>query len=503
MGTPAVRASSSSWVAGLLCGAVLAIYCVVAVVPASRHPNTNGFAAYYTAARVLLETPHDLKWVYDNPWFQRHIDAFGFVRVLDIYNIQPPTMSLMFAPVAWMSPGRARLVWIVCSVGFWWLGLTLLAGVLALRRGRVDPRLGLAALTSAYIPLTDNLHRGQAYALLFFLLCAAIHFASHPNTRKRWLAGVPLGFMLVLKMAGLWFWPFLLMARRWRIVLTAAATALTVAILAAPAIGGQPWRIYLEELPRLASDPVRYVTANQTVTSLTGHLFVFDARWNPAPIANLRPLAIGLSLAVTVVALIVSARLQRLASEERDARALSWGLLTSLCVSVTPIAESYHYLLVLPAVVIAFWWAARRRVSRTSWTALVLAVLLLITPFRLYGWRSLQAGWLTLLAYPRLYGAFALWAWLARALSRYEPDERGHERGESFSGLRIAGRAFPSEQNLSRATTRRADPEPGCGRKGAVRSRGAIGVVPALIGRGMTIVALDAVERSAARRNRG
>jgi hypothetical protein len=141
----------------------------------------------------------------------------------------------------------------------------------------------------------------------------------------------------------------LLVARRWRILLAAAATAMTVAILAAPAIGGQPWRLYLEELPRLGSDPVRYVTADQTVTSLTGHLFVFDPRWSPAPAANLRPLAIGLSLTVTVVALVVSARLQRLASEERDARTLSWGLLTALCVSLTPIAESYHYLLVLPA----------------------------------------------------------------------------------------------------------------------------------------------------------
>lgn len=398
------------------------------VVPACRHPSTNGFAAYYTAARILLETPHDLKRVYDNPWFQQRIDAFGFDHVLDIYNIQPPTMGLMFAPIAWMSPARARLVWIVCSVGFWWLGLTLLGEALALRPGRVDPRLRLAALTSAYVPLTDNLHRGQAYALLFFLLCAAVHFALHPNVGRRWLAGVPLGFMLVLKMAGLWFWPFLLVARRWRIVLAATATALAVAIFAAPVIGGQPWRRYLEELPRLGSDPVRYVTADQTVTSLTGHLFVFDPRWNPAPAANLPPLALGLSLAITALALVVSARLQRLASQQREARALSWGLLTALCVSLTPIAESYHYLLVLPAVVIAFWWAARRGVSRSSWTALGLAVLLLVTPFRLYGYRSLQAGWLALLAYPRLYGAFALWGWLARALHRYEVDERRSSR---------------------------------------------------------------------------
>jgi len=412
----AIRASSSSRIAAVLCGTVLAIYCVVAVVPACRHPNTNGFAAYYTAARILLQTPNDLKRVYDNPWFQRHIDEFGFDRVLDIYNVQPPTMSLILAPIAWMSPARARFVWILCSVGFWWLGVTLLVSGLALRGGSVDPRLRLAALTSTYVPLTDNFHRGQVYALLFFLLCASVHFDLQQNARRRWLAGVPLGLMLVLKMAGLWLWPFLLVARRWRTVAIATVTAASVAILALPVTGAQAWRLYFGQLPSLGSDPVRYVTAYQTVISLTGHLFVFDARWNRAPVANLPSLAIGLSLVCTLAVLIASARLQRLASEERDARILSWGLLAALGVSLTPNAESYHYLLVLPAVVIAFWWAARRGVSRSSWTALVLAAFLIITPFRVYGSRCLQAGWLSLLAYPRLYGAFALWGWLARAL---------------------------------------------------------------------------------------
>jgi hypothetical protein len=417
---------------------VLAVYGVLVVVPASRNPNTNGFAAYYTASRVLLETHRDLRRVYDNPWFQRRIDGFGFERVLDIYNIQPPTMSLMFVPVAWMSPARARIVWIVCSVVLWGSGLALLARTLALgRRGGADLWLRLAALTTAYIPLTDNLRQGQCYALLFFLLCAVVHFALHPKAERAWLAGVPLGLMLVLKMAGVWFWPFLLVARRWGVLSAAAVTALAVTIFAAPVIDGEAWRRFFQELPRLASDPIRYVAAYQTVTSLTGHLFVFDARWNPKPVANLRPLAIGLSLIVTAVALGVSARLQRLATEDRDARTLSWGLLTALCVSLAPIAEGYHYLLVLPALVVALWWATQRGVSRIAWAVLLAAILLLVVPPRIYGSHRLRSGWLALLAYPRLYGAFVLWGWLARALFRHDGHER-LDRAQSVARLHLA-----------------------------------------------------------------
>jgi Glycosyltransferase family 87 len=189
---------------GLLCGAVLAGYSVFVVAPACRHPNTNGFAAYYTASRILLETPRELRRAYDNPWFQERIDAFGFARVRDIYNIQPPTMSLMLVPIAWMSPARARIVWVICSVVLWWSGLALLVKTFARNGGGlVAPWVRLAALTTAYISLADNFRQGQCYALLFFLLCAVLYLAQHPNPRRTWLAGVPLGVMLVLKMAGL------------------------------------------------------------------------------------------------------------------------------------------------------------------------------------------------------------------------------------------------------------------------------------------------------------
>lgn len=45
---------------------------------------------------------------------------------------------------------------------------------------------------------------------------------------------------------------------------------------------------------------------------------------------------------------------------------------------------------------------------------LVGALLLLGAPLP-YGDPAMSAGWLALLAYPRLYGAWLLWGWLVRA----------------------------------------------------------------------------------------
>jgi hypothetical protein len=72
---------------------------------------------------------------------------------------------------------------------------------------------------------------------------------------------------------------------------------------------------------------------------------------------------------------------------------------------------------VLPSLLVAAWWASQSRVSWTALAVLVVATVLLGTPLA-YESARLQGGWAALLAYPRVYGAYLLWGWLAWALSR-------------------------------------------------------------------------------------
>lgn len=194
-----------------------------------------------------------------------------------------------------------------------------------------------------------------------------------------------------------------------------ALVAAASVLISLPWIDVDTWLAYASNLPRLATMPARYVTAYQTVTSLSGHLFVYDARWNPAPVADWPWLARGLSLGLLAGTLVLSARWARFRDGPRDTQALTLALFSSLLAANAPVGEGHHYLLVLPAVIVAVWWALYTRPGGVAWAVLFGAILLLGAPLP-YTSTRLQAGWLALLAYPRVYGAYLLWGWLGWAL---------------------------------------------------------------------------------------
>jgi hypothetical protein len=396
-------------------------FAALVVVPAARHPDTHGFAAYYTASRVLLASPHDLARVYDEAWFQSQIDASGFRRVRDIYNVQPPTMALLLVPVAWMRVGVARAVWVAASAGFWLLGCASLARALVERTARPRATLAIVAATTAFVPLRDGFRQGQCYALLFFLLALHLELSLRDDAgahdgRRGWRAGVPLGLMLVTKQAGAWLVVLLLVGRRWRTLGGVALTASAVVLASAPWVGVEAWSRFLARLPSLASSPERTVTAYQTVTGLAGHLFTFDATWNPSPPVVAPLLATATTATVTLAVLARSARAFARAAPSHATRALSLAMAAAPAVCLAPIAESYHFVLVLPSLVVAWWWCLCARSSRRAWVGLGVATALLSVPQSLYGLPALQSGWGALLAYPRVYGSLLLWGWLLGAL---------------------------------------------------------------------------------------
>jgi len=396
---------------------MLAAYALLVLLPAVRHPDTHGFAAYYAAARVLLTAPTDLARVYDNTWFQSQIDADGFRHVRDIYNVQPPTMALLLTPFAWLPPETARALWVAVGAICWVLGCRSLARALGITSKDGHATLLVVAATSLFLPLRDNFRQGQCYAFLFFLLALHLELDLRRDSRSAWLAGLPLGAMLILKQAGVWLALLLLLSGRWRTVLAAAATTLAVAVLVSPWVGTDAWSAFLAALPSLAHSPERYVSAYQTVGGLFGHLFVYDATSNPEPAIHMPILAPVATATVVLIGIVQSVRLGRLSGSSHAEGALSLGMFAALIVTVAPIAESYHYCLVLPSLIIAWWWAFTTRSPATSWVVLTTATLLLTTTYSMYGWARIQAGGWALFAYPRVYGAFLLWGWLGSAVA--------------------------------------------------------------------------------------
>jgi hypothetical protein len=416
------------------CSIAIGIFVVHVVIPAARNPATVGFTTCYAESRIVLESPRDLGRIYDDAWFQARIDGFLGQHVPEIAHAQPPTMSLIMLPVAWLPPAQARIAWIWMSLLFWVVGLAALADALHLPSVLgVPSAVWLTAASTAFRPIVENLRRGQGYALLFCLIALAVHSLLRTSRRRWWQAGASLGLALVLKSAGVWIYPLLAVARQWRILAGAAIAALVVVIASSTFMGWRIWPIYLADGFRfLALEPSNHVAAYQTLRSLTGHLFIYDGTWNAAPVAHLPALAKALNVLILGTAFVISARLERLDAEGLEERALTIALFDALIVPAAPIGEGYHYVLIFPAVVIAWWWAVRARADLRSRLALAACTALLLVPQAIYGSPRLSGGWTALLAYPLLCGAFGLWVWLGLALRRCP-------RGAQAEGQQRAG----------------------------------------------------------------
>ena len=103
---PEDRPAGLYWALAPLLAAWVAAYALWVVLPAAR-ATTHGFAAYYTAARLLLNEPETMAHIYDNDWFAAQIVDSGIHGVYDIFNIQPPTMGLMLLPLVPLPAGAA------------------------------------------------------------------------------------------------------------------------------------------------------------------------------------------------------------------------------------------------------------------------------------------------------------------------------------------------------------------------------------------------------------
>jgi hypothetical protein len=246
--------------------------------------------------------------------------------------------------------------------------------------------------------------------------CHAVVYrlSSIVSVRKRdAVAGLALGLMLALKLAGSWIWLPLLIAGRWRALAWAGVSAAGIALITLPFIGTSAWRSFFVLLPDSLTDPRRTVAAYQTVTSLFGHLLDHDPRWNPAPLVDAPWAARALTVGVSFGALVLSAYWARCAEQRRP---LGMALCMALVVTNAPFAEGYHYALTLAPLLVAGWWAWCAWLGWRAWAMLALAALLLGAPLP-YKAAQIQAGWWALAAYPRVYGAYLLWGWIAWALT--------------------------------------------------------------------------------------
>lgn len=369
---------------------VLAVFAVF-----SAGSMTHGFVAYYAASRLLVSGQLG-PIAYDDRWFGEKVQQLTASSVREIFTPNPPTMALMALPVAGLDPQTARTIWLLVSLLAFVAAVAALVRYQALRNREVSIPVLLVMLLSPAV--FTNLRIGQGYLIVFTLSVATALLLIKGRDRA---AGVCLGGLLALKMSGLPIVWLLIAKKRWIALVAAAITGAVVVIAITPFIDPRMWIVFPSEVRAFVARPSGSVTAYQTTLSLARHLCIADPQWNPAPAASCAPIAF------VVPAIIIGlATLLTFILAARSTRVEPWiAAGATLTVLSQPAAAEPHFvLLAIPLVLL-----------RLSMPEFVVIAALLIVPLELTAERF-TAGWAVLLAYPRLYAAWLLFAASVREL---------------------------------------------------------------------------------------
>jgi hypothetical protein len=261
-----------------------------------------------------------------------------------------------------------------------------------------------------------NLRIGQGYLFVFALFAMAVVLLMRGRDRS---AGATLGALLALKTSGVALAVLFVARRRWHALAAAALMAVMLALAITPFIDPSMWLVYPDHVRAYVNRPASSVTAYQTTLSLFRRLCVADSVWNPSPAASCASIAFIvpalLTGGATLLTAIVAARSRRAEPWLAAAAALS-------VLTLPAVAEPHFALMGIPLLLIPL----------RSWELAIIATLLIV-PLEMTAERF-TAGWSVLLAYPRLYAAWLLWAASVRQMLA---DRAPRDAGRATSHVKI------------------------------------------------------------------
>ncbi|MHB8625401.1 MAG: glycosyltransferase family 87 protein [Aggregatilineales bacterium] len=358
---------------------------------------TQGFAAYYAASYAVLHGGATA--LTDDTVFPLWVIQSGISGIHEVFAGNAPTLALLMIPLTAFRPETAQTLWLIVNVGLLVLCTWLAGRICAPHNPTV--RWWIMAVFALLTPVAETLRYGQVYLLLAFL--SLITFAA---LRKRHdlLAGIAIGAMLLIKpYYGILSLGVLAWSRRPRSIGAAIVAAGLVVIGSLPLLA-EAWPGFLPALFNVNDAPWAGIAANQTLNSLTQHLFLYTPLWNPEPLIDSPWLANGLRYGLLIVMVAITVR-----QAFKHNPLWLWPPALALMPILAPVGEIHHYTLLLLPIAVGITYLLERRPDRLTMGAIGLGLLLLIVAWpslhSLIGW----GGWNGLLAYPRLLGGVLLW----------------------------------------------------------------------------------------------
>ena len=342
-----------------LLGLVLTVY-VVAGIEFSKRAFTADFIQFFASARSLTAGDslyRPLRLADFNPAEAESPTTAAAPHP----NLNPPVLSLLLAPLAFLGLRASYLCWTGCS-----LISGLLACVLLWRglhgTGRRDLQLvWLWLVFLIYFPTYSALTMGQVTMVVLLPLAGAWFAARSGHAR---LAGVLLGMAVSLKLFVALVVVFFAIQRRWRSVAWALGTVLFVVAVTLPFVGV---RAYVEYFSVMAS--VTWFGNSWNASYAAAVTRVLGGSEN-VPLVNLPKVARGFVLLCSGATLLWLAWLTwpRPAGECNTERFdLGYGLTLVVMLLVSPLGWMYYFpLLVLPGY--AIWSLTRHgRLRLATW----------------------------------------------------------------------------------------------------------------------------------------
>lgn len=216
---------------GVVCLLYLALVLAGAsslVRPHAAPPAINDFIAFHAAGGMALQGR--AAEAYDATLLHAAQRAvFGGEFAGAFFWLNPPSFFLAVAPFSALPYIAAWLAWSLLTAIFLGAMLRLIVPGAVVVALMAAPAIFICAFVGQNGMLTAGLMAG----------CLAL------LERRPRLAGVLLGLLTVKPQLGLLFPPFLLLGRRWAVILAATATALALALASALWLGLAPWAAFL------------------------------------------------------------------------------------------------------------------------------------------------------------------------------------------------------------------------------------------------------------------
>ena len=356
--------------------------------------DTHGFASYYTASKLFLEGESVYRY-YDDNFFSEKVKNY-VPAVYELYYINTPISFFVILPFSVFDFNAAKSLWIIFSL----LILATTVGLILIKlKYEIQKSLLVVILILCFQPLYANILYGQVYIFIFCLLVAAWSAYRSGNDK---ILGIVLGFIIVIKLAGLVLLVLLAVQKKWQSLLWTFITIVLLAAISIPFVGIDSWFVFKENLIKYYSSPTLSVTAYQTIHSFFYHFTFFDQKWNPVPLIDFPLLGKMLTyFSYTIVFVSISYFAYKIKNSD-----LSFGLFVIAGIILSPASIDYHYFMILISFIIILNYI---QLIKSGWIYISLFFSYLLIAVSIpYTSAKVSNGLLAVFAYPKLYGAIGL-----------------------------------------------------------------------------------------------